>query len=106
MGSHSTAHSRRAVLLWWVQVYLHNAMAAVVQLLKTKIVASAKDLVGVWFYGSVRSCCVNVAAGVCGWLTLFPPQASKKNSNSFDHVYEFIELASPSATAIKQAEVR
>ena len=42
------------------EVFLHNAMRAAVQTLKAKIVATPTDLVGIWFYGTVRTVVVVV----------------------------------------------
>ena len=46
------------------EVFLHNAMRAAVQTLKAKIVATPTDLVGIWFYGTVRTLVVVVAVVV------------------------------------------
>ena len=46
------------------EVFLHNAMRAAVQTLKAKIVATPTDLVGIWFYGTVRTVVVGVVAVV------------------------------------------
>ena len=95
-------------------MYLNNAMSAVVELLKTKIIAAAKDMVGVWFYGTVRQgpkCQRSAACVACVCASLppcavvcVPHQRERKNNNSFDNVYEFIELGPPSATGVKRAE--
>ena len=51
----------------------------------------------------VRGVCVCASLMPCV-VVCVPHQRERKNNNSFDNVYEFIELGPPSATGVKRAE--